>query len=186
MVNKALFAPTEMYVGPHMAELTDLQQRFVIAMCETGGGNAVQAYLMAGPKTTNNAAARVAACNLLRQPKILLALREEADARCRTGAILGASVLTEIALDVTHKDRFKAATELLNRAGLGITQKIDVTHTHRDEAAVIERIGDLAKQLGVDPRKLLGNAGAAPPQGLQPIEGEFEVVADTTGLEDLL
>lgn len=174
--------------GPAMAALSPLQRRFVIAMCETGGGNASLAYRMAGPNTVNENTIKVAASLLLHTDKVLLAIREEADRRCRSGAILGASALSEIAMDTTHKDRFKAASALLDRAGLGLVQKSEVVHVHKNDEEAIERIRTLAKVLGLDAQKLLGHAGATvSPPAEAPLDVEFEdVTPSTDGLEDLI
>lgn len=145
---------------------TDMQRRFVRALCETGGTNYTLAARMAG-YTGNDQTINVTAHRLAHDPAILAALREEADRRLRSGAILGASVLIEIAGDTMHKDRYRAAVELLNRAGLQVIneQKITVEHTG-GEKAMIERIASMAQQLGIDHKKLLGGF----------VEGEFEEV----------
>lgn len=188
MANALESAALEGPYGPAMAALTPLQRRFVVAMCETGGGNASLAYRMAGPNTKNDDTIKNAAHHLLHTDKVLLAIREEADRRCRSGAILGASALQEIAMDSLHKDRFKAAQALLDRAGLGLVQKTEVVHVHKNDAEAIDRIKALAKVLGVDAQKLLGHVGApVSPPTEAPLDVEFEdVTPSTDGLEDLL
>ncbi len=54
----------------------------------------------------------------MRHPKIQEAIREEGSRRLGRHAILAVSVLAEIAANPEHKDRLRAAIELLNRAGL--------------------------------------------------------------------
>lgn len=189
MANALAQGVLESPYGPAMGELTPLQRRFVIAMCETGGGNASLAYRMAGPTTVNENTIKVAAHHLLHQDKVLKAIREEADRRVRSGALLGASALQEIAMDSTHKDRFKAASALLDRSGLGLIQRTEVTHVHKNDEEAIDRIRTLAKVLGVDAQKLLGHAGVktSAPAREAPIDAEFEVVTSSTdGLEDLI
>lgn len=172
--------------GPAMAALpTDRQRKFVRALCETGGQNHTLAARKAGYTgneiTLNNTAHRLA-----HDPLILAALKEEADRRIRSGALLGASVLMEIAGDTMHKDRFRAAQELLNRSGLQVITEHKVTVDRGgNEKAMIERIASMAAQLGIDHKKLLGGF----------VEGEFEEVPalsapeplpSTDGLEDIL
>lgn len=172
--------------GPAMRALTGLQRRFVIAMCETGGGNATLAYQMAGGQSQSRNSMAVAASRLLHNELILAALREEADRRIRAGALLGASALTEMALDVTHKDRFKAASALLAHAGLGIVAKSEITHVHKSDDEIILRIRELAKTLNLDAQKLLGNH-SAPRKPVLIDDAEYSEVASTEeGLEDLL
>ncbi len=169
--------------GPALALLTHRQQTFVRAMLETGGQDHTRAARMAG-YTGNDNCMRVTAHRLAHDTKVLAALKEEADKRIRSGALLGASVLIEIAGDTMHKDRFRAATELLNRAGLQVVTEHKVTVTNSgDEKAMIERIASMASQLGLDSKKLLGGF----------VEAEFTEVAalpapvdGTEGLEDLL
>ncbi len=175
--------------GPAMAELPPRQQAWVRRMVETGGTNGLACAMDVG-YTGNRKTLSVTAHRLAHDMKILAALKEEADKRIRSGALIGASVLIEIAGDTMHKDRFRAATELLNRAGLQVVTEHKVTVTNSgDEKAMIERIASMASQLGLDSKKLLGGF----------VEAEFtEVTAlpaptadlgstdGTEGLEDLL
>lgn len=169
-------------LGPAMRALTAAQQRFVLALCT-----------MADP-TDETSAARLAgyaqpgngAHFNMRNPKVLAAIREEADKRIRAGALIGARALTEIAMDTQHKQRFQAAQALLDRAGLQVVavQKIDVTHRdERSNEALIADIRRIAIANGLDPVKLLGQNA---------IEGEFVEVGSTSkpvtnpGLDDHL
>lgn len=167
-------------LGPAMIDLLPKQRAFVVAMLETGGQNNTKAAQIAGYSLDNYDAARATAWRLAHDPKILAAIKEEANRRLHSGAILGASVLLEIANDPTHKDRFKAASELLSRGGLVMATEHKITVERRDDKGMIDKITVLAAQLGLDPRKLLGNAAPA-------VDAEFEdVTATSDGLEDLL
>lgn len=164
--------------GPAFDQLTEMQKRFVCAMLETGGQNDAEAARLAGYSDVGDCA-KVRAYKLLRNPLILAAIREESEKRIQAGVGLGASVLVEIARDPLHKDRLKAAESLLNRGGLQIVTKHEITHkdersTPELEAAVIE----MARRLGVDPVKLLGYD----PATVQ--DAEFTEVQDD--LSDLL
>lgn len=152
--------------GPAMLDLTEPQRMFVLHYANTGGQNAAEAARRAGYGNSSESQA-VAASKMLRQPRILAALREVADRRLKSGAILAASALVEIASDPLHKERFKAANELLNRAGLvveGVSRVI--VEDHRTVAEIERRVVDLAVRVGIDPAKLLGQS--------QVIEGDFE------------
>lgn len=182
----------EQNFGPAMGELTDLQRAWVYALVEKGG-NGTEAAMIAGyganaaTAALRDGACRVASHSNSRNPKIQAAIREEAGHRLYTGALIGASVLMEIAGDVFHKDRLKAAKLLLEHNGYQIIaeQNINVNHTSTDTKAVIARIVDMAGRLGLDPQALLGRYGVV-------VDAEFKVIEDKSapasaaGLEDLL
>lgn len=176
----AVTVPDEGDLGDAMLQLTQNQRGFVVALLETGGQDAGKAAALAGIGGNSNAS-QVYASRAMRNPAILAAIREEADRRLRSGGILGASVLVEIASDHKHKDRFKAGVELLNRSGLIVEQTHRVIHEEQRSDAEIERaVKLLAEKMGMDPTKLLGSA-------VPVVEGEFtEVTNGSEGLEDLL
>lgn len=178
----------EAALGPAMRKLNAQQRSFVYALVETGG-NASQAAAAAGygegsptPELRANAY-RVRGYQLSHDPKVLAAIKEEAEKRLHSGALLAASVLIEMANDKSSKHQFKAAVELLNRSGLIVAteHRVTVEHQGGSDKETIDRIRNLAGVLGLDPVKLLGSAGVI-------IDAEFtEVpVATTEGLEDLL
>jgi phage terminase small subunit len=181
--NKPFFMmPVEPNMGPAMLALTENQRAFVVAMLETGAVDASRAATIAGFGNTEGSRWQ-AGWRLSHNPKVLAAIREEADKRLRSGAILGASVLVEIAGNTLHKDRFKAAVELLNRAGLIVTteHKVIVEDDRRDRAMVEQAVVALAKRLNIDPALLLGVRASV-------IDGQFEEVPamSSEGIEDLL
>jgi len=158
--------------GPEMSCLNEQQRRFVYHYLQTGGMDATASAIAAG-YTQNRAAAQVTAHRLTHNKRIINAVREEADRRLRMGAILASSTLIQIASDPMHKDQFRAACRILDQAGLLIEHKqtIEVKHTV-SEKEKIEKVKVLAEQLGIDPVKLLGQAGVA-------IDAEFTPVKDT-------
>lgn len=168
--------PSEAHCGPAMKELTDGQRGFVVAMIEMGAPNPTEAARLAGFGGTDQAT-RVAARRLMGNPAILAALREETDKFMRGSVLIAGHALQEIALDRNHKDRLKAATELLNRADLIVktTHEVIVTDK-RTPADILATIHDMAKRMGDDPRKLLG---------FDPVDAEFEEMS-SEGLEDVL
>lgn len=176
--------PAEGTLGPAMQALSENRRCFVVAMLETGGQNHAHAAYMAGyGKDTE--VARVSACRMMRDPSVLAAIREEADRRLRSGAILGASVLMEIASNQMHKDRLKAAESLLNRSGLVVEQTHRVIHEdNRSDDELKRAVIAMAMKYGMDPAKLLGDDT----KKVAAIDGEFVEVELTgaEGLEDLL
>src|ERR1700744_1660602 len=129
--NSLIELPDPEDLGPAMKACTEPQRRFIIALLETGGQNYGKAAAIAGHGGTE-LASRVAGHRLAHNPKIIAAAREEADRRLRGGAILGASVMIEIASDPMHKDRFKAADRLLGSAGLNLeTVSRHIIEDHR-------------------------------------------------------
>lgn len=180
--------PPDEHLGPAMRELTEPQRRYVIALIETGARSKIEAARLAGYGPAHGTAA-AASWRLSTNPKVLAAVREEADKRIRGNALLGASILEEMASDpmLDPKVRLKVATELLNRAGLVVATEHKVAVEHRvDEATILERAKRVAASLGIDQKQLLGRAAKA---GV--IDAEFEVVQpdeeySTEGLEDLL
>jgi phage terminase small subunit len=173
------------HLGAAMRALTLNQRAFVVALLETGARDNTLAAQMAG-FGTNIESQWQAGHRLSHNPKVLAAIREEADKRLKSGAILGASVIVKIAMNDLHKDQLKAAVELCNRGGLLVeTQhRVIVEDDRRDKSEIEAAIIALAKRLGVDPVKLLGVRSVANEEA---IDGEFEEVAmSSEGLEDIL
>lgn len=167
-------------LGPAMQVLTKNQRAFVIALVECGAKNPTEAAMIAGYGGTD-AARKTAAKELMRNPKVLDALREEADKRLRSGALLAASRLIEIAGNPLDINSFKACVELLNRADLIVATKHEVKVTdNRTTDDVMATILSLAKRNNIDPKTLLGYNPAE-----KIVEAEF-TEATTAGLEDLL
>jgi phage terminase small subunit len=112
--------PDDDSIGPAMQALNPLQRDFVFNYLEYPTPSAKGAATRAGYTVKDGKSGvgpRVSASRNLRKPKILAAIREELDKRFRTDAVIGRSVLVEIALDKAHPHRLKAATALLDRGG---------------------------------------------------------------------
>ena len=141
-----------------MAALMPQQQRFVEALVNGGAGPTAvaSAAVAAGYSPSSNYG-----WQLMRQPRVLAAVREEAAKHLVSGALLGAKVLSEIAMDSQHKDRFRAARELLAHSGFTITQKIEmrVDQTNSEARELIKEIKEFAKATGLDAKQLLGSIG---------------------------
>jgi phage terminase small subunit len=182
-------------LGPAMLALNERQRLFVTYMVETGSANATRAAAFAGYSAENHNALRVTAHRLAHDEKVLAALHEEASRRMRASAILAVSELTRIAGDPTHKDQVRAIAMVLDRSGLHATSehKMTVEHTDLDNQAMVKGIVEMCRQIGLDPRAMLGKV-----DGLV-IDAEYQIVApparqiepvrnsgSTAGLEDLL
>jgi phage terminase small subunit len=162
-----------------MSQLTENQRAFVWALVETGGDE-TKAAILAGYGGTPGSR-DVAVHRLMHNTKVLLAIKEVAEATIKGGALLGAAALVEIVRDPSHKDRLRAADMLLNRSGLIVIQEHKMVVEHRDQSveSIVARIRAMAEGMNVDPRPLLISAGV--PQDI--IDAEFEVVS-TTGYEE--
>lgn len=152
--------------GPAMSCLTDQQHLFVQVLTTTVGKN--------GQPDPDRAGAAAGfhkgyGYNLMRNPRILAAVREEAAKRLQLGALVGVNVMLEIASNATHKDQFGAAKHLAKLNGFVEVQKVEVDHKHESQAEMIARVVANAKMLGLDPKELLGQAGVV-------IDAEFTVV----------
>lgn len=180
-----VLVPDESHLGPAMKALPAARRRFVVALLDTGGTNNTRAAGLAGYGGTE-AARKVAGHRLAHHPKVQAAIREEANKRLHSGSILGASVLMEIAANPQHKDRYKAAVELLNRGGLIVETQHRVTVTdERSDDEIKARVVLLAEKFGMDPAKLLGASASSVKTEPDVVDAEFEEVGTDAGLEDL-
>lgn len=152
-------AHEEVKFGPAMRSLTDMQQRFVLFLMDSGSSNATEAAEAAGYSTNSNQALRQQGSYLMHDEKVQAAMREVGQARI-SGVTMKAIRTVEKALDSTdHKAALKAAEMVLNRAGLHATSEHKVTVEHITDEDKVARIKALAMTLGLDPSKLLGAAG---------------------------
>lgn len=166
--DKTLAIPDERDCGDAMRVLTPAQRAFVCATLESGGRNNTLAALRAGYGSSEDQA-KVVACHMMRNPKIIAAIREEADRRLQSGALLASSALIEIAQDDRHKDRFKAAVELLNRAGLMVETRHRITvEDNRDTETLKAEVEKMLERVFKGERP----AALAPP-----IDAEFQDVS---------
>lgn len=188
MTTAMTIVPPENQLGPAMRALNPRQRAFVYFLVEMGG-NATQAAGAAGygegsltPQQKHDAC-RVRGYQLTHDVKVLAAIKEEAEKRLHSGALLAASALVEMVVDTGSKHRFKAAVELLNRAGLTVATEHKVTVEHKGTATEIgQRIRELITQLGPDLPRLVG------PDTVGILDAEFEdvVAPSASGLEDML
>lgn len=173
-------------LGPAMQALEPRRRAFVLEMLNNPAISHAQAARRAGYTGTDNYLG-VQAHRLAHSERVLAAYHEEASKRLRSGVLVGASVLVEIARDSTHKDQLKAAMTLLNRVGLHEkTEHKHVVERATDDVEVKRQVVALAKELGLDPRVFLGN-NASLPALPTPVDADFEVIEQSTeGIEDVL
>ena len=154
-----------------MTGLTEKQRRFVWALGESNGNHTRAAAVAGYEGELGGVAHRVAGHRLAHDPKIRAAIQEVALEGINGDAILARMVLHEVAENRTYSagDRMKAALAILNRSGIHekTEHKVTVEHT-TDPTAMIAEIKAFAAKLGLDEKKLLGEAGV--------IDAEFEVV----------
>ncbi len=151
--------------GRVMAGLSDQYHAFVLRLMELG--------------PTKKAAAKAAkdvgyhpdyGYQLMRDDRVLGAIREESTKQLAAGALLGVKVMIEIAQDKEHKDRYRAAKDLAAINGFTAEQRIVVEHISHDSKEQIRQIRAMAIQLGLDPKQLIAGAGI--------IEAEFTEVEE--------
>ena len=97
---------------------------------------------------------------LMRDERVLAAIREEAGKKLVGAMLIGVQVLIEIAKDKKHKDNYKAAKLLVGLNGFSPEQRIVVEHATHDTKKQIEEVRAMAKELGLDPDQLLGTVGS--------------------------
>ena len=104
-----------------IADLTERQAAFVREYVERGGrpGAAADAAVAAGyaqPSKAGRAAARVRASELLHNPQVLQALRDELTRKLNAGATLGVQTLIDLCLNARSEQvRLSAANSLIDR-----------------------------------------------------------------------
>lgn len=162
-----------------MSALNPQQQAFV-RLLAANGGNATRAYIDAGYTVSTPEAGRVGGSRLTHNPKILLAIREDAENRVHAGAGIAANVMMEIMRDGASKDRYKAAAHVLALAGISPTIKHEhLIEPSRSAKELLAEIREMAHVLKLDAGKLLGEV----------TDVEFEEITERDGregLEDML
>lgn len=134
--------------------LSDRQRNFVRAFVRNGA-NGTQAAITAG---YSERGAGVTAHRLLRTPAVLAFLREETERVLNAGIAIGADVLVKLATAAKSESvRLQAATALLDRGGLplkALTEHRHVIEDRRSDAELLERVNELARELGIGAKKI--------------------------------
>ena len=95
---------------------------------------------------------------LIHEPRVQAALLEVGGKELVSLALPAIRAMRKMVADPKSKGHRNAAESVLDRIGLGAEQKINVNHnvTDRTGAAMVERITELARKLGLDPAAFLG------------------------------
>jgi hypothetical protein len=166
------FLPDGAQLGPAMAKLNQRMQLFVIACLDLGGvKNHTKAARFAGyagdPLTL-----KVTGHRLAHDPNVQAALLEEAKKRIQASTVAAANLVEEVVSNPKYdvRDRLKAAMMILDRGGIHTMteHRVDV-NVNDSRAAQILEVTKLARQLGKDPRELLGTM-------VDVIEADFKVL----------
>lgn len=154
-----------------MRALKPVMRRFVMAALQFPTGKDWQLAKAAGYADKSYGSLRVTAHRLLHDERVIAAMREEADKRLRGYALLGISVIAQIARNDKHPDQLKAAMGLANRLGFHEMSEHKVSVEHKQPKEITELAIKLAKEIGIASERLLGNNRGV-------IEGEFVEVSD--------
>jgi phage terminase small subunit len=159
--------------GSALAALQGRERSFIDAMVTTGAGpqNVTRCAVAAGYHPQYG-------WELMRKPKILAAIREEALKTLQSGALMGTKMLLQMAEEAsnpankTYKPelRRKLALDLIAHNGFmpKTEQKITVEHINQDGQQLVEDIKRFAASMGLNARELLNNVGVT--------DAEFEEV----------
>lgn len=142
------------YDGAAMGALDHRRRQFVLNMLMQGcNPKAQKACAKEAGFTPDYAYA------LMREDRVIAALREESTKRVAGAGLVGINKLIEIACADGHKDQFQAAKTLAGINGFTAEQKITVQHMDERGKNLMAEIRDMAQQLGMDPQKLIEQAG---------------------------
>lgn len=161
--------PQHTKLGPSMRALANDQQRlFVCALLELGDADYRRAALAAGYTSNSDTSLYQTAMRLAHDEKVQDAIFEESKRRLQTGLILATNAVLKIVKGegptgqpVAARDQLRAAEMIFNRCGLPAETKGEVVHKHVDatDAERLQNVVRMAKELGIDPKKLLGSRG---------------------------
>jgi hypothetical protein len=156
-----------------MQAINEQQREFVLALMRQGltldytAAARSAGYCAENPETANRAAYRLA-----HDEKVLAAIHEEAYRRLQAGTLAAVELLTGFIGDaeVDSAVRLKAATALMDRAGLHAKSEhlVAVSHTD-DRQSKLLRLAELARAAGQDPKLVLGSLADA-------LEGDYSVL----------
>jgi hypothetical protein len=177
--------PDDLELGPAMSPLSEMQRKFVRAVIQLqqNGIRNVAAAARAAGYSDSKEACKVTGHRLIHDARIQAALLEESKKRINAAAaIVATPVCVEIALNekLSARDRLHACEMLFVRGGMLAQTEHKVTVEHRQPKQMLELAERLAKELDIDPVRLLGVNRAAAPI----LEGEFVEVANNGQSQD--
>src|SRR4051794_37802776 len=110
--------------GPAMAALNPPQRAFVLAYVTLTNADASEAAHKTGYLDNGNGSIMVTGFRLVRNPKVLAAVREVVIGRASQNFPVYVNALERVATKETHKNQVKALGMLISRSGLPeITQR---------------------------------------------------------------
>lgn len=186
--------PTQTW-GPAMSKLTPMQRAYVLALVENGC-NSTRAAAEAGYGAESATPEQAAKCAKqsgwvnAHDVDVQASIKEEAQSRVRSGALIATTALIEIVEDSKHKDRLKAAAILAAMNGIQAVQMSEIkVHHSFDQLSthdLMMTVTKFASENGMDPQRMLANAGVldAEFEMVQPALPDYAPTGD--GLEDLL
>lgn len=147
----------EFEFGPKMRKLSDRQRAFVMVLVEFPALSGAEAARQAGYSDTADGA-KVRACNLLQDKKIVEAMQEQAGKRLWATSLKAAARLDQLIDSEDEAVALKAAAAVLDRSALAPMQQININQNITDNTgrAVMDRIQRAAAVLGIEPGQLLG------------------------------
>ncbi len=182
--------PTVEDMGPALRACTEKQRKFVVALYHSGQRE--RAYVMAGYSASSDNLVGTGAHGVFHNPKVQEAIREYGRDNAMGALIPQAFMAIEEALRLGDiKEKTKAAGMVFDRTGFHAMQEMKITKVGEDRVGQIKEIIKLAKEQGLDPRTLIGNAVDfvdADFEVLERSEGAKPIEAETSfdGLEDLI
>lgn len=144
-----------------MMALNERQRKFVIAYVLFTDCDATEAARAAGYSdlgSHDKPGIRREGHRLVHNPAVGLAIREFALSHASAESPKYLRKLAQIAMKDDHKDQVPALKSMLNRIGMAeaVDRNINVNVTITSEQKVAE-IRQMAEELGLDPKSLLGN-----------------------------
>lgn len=137
-------------LGPAMLALDSRQRRFVVGWIGTRGKNAARVARAAGYSDKHDAC-KVRAHYLIHNPKILLALKEEADRTLDGTAVLAILGLTDLVGEKDAKIRAAAIDSVLDRTGYGRKTTQDIRVEHVDTRSTAELLAAVQHMISARP-----------------------------------
>lgn len=134
-------------LGPCMLALTVLQRRFVVGWIGTRGKSGSRVARAAG-YSDKSGAAKVIAHHLIRNPKIIAALKEEADRHLDGTAALAILGLSDLVGNKNPKVRAAAIDSVLDRTGYGRKSTQDIRVEHVDSRSTEELLASVRRMMG--------------------------------------
>jgi len=136
-------------------QLTDRQKAFVSAIVATGSQNHTECARLAGYQ--EGPALRQTAYELMHNPKILQAIREECETADRGLLPLARAALQRLIEDSSHKDHFAAIKFLCGCLGISPVTKSESKRTveHTANLPALVELKMLAQQLKLGPAQMI-------------------------------